>query len=205
MKRTIILVILALCLAVSACAETATVASIMGELNGDVYENEVLGFGCKLEGWHVYSEEEIAQVNQVAQGQMDEQLRKMLEAAQPINIMIAQSTDNTLNVNIQAQDVTSSLAVFEVMGMKSVAENSLSMFKQSLEASGFTDVDLSVGEVVIGEETVTCVKGSYKLSGFPMSFVQPWLIHGNYMTTITLTTIMSDKTDEILQNFYLIP
>ena len=205
MKRTIILVILALCLAVSACAETATVASIVGEVNGDVYENAVLGFGCKLEGWHFYSEEEIAQVNQVAQERMTDELQKLLEAAQPINVMVAQSTDNTLNVNVQAQDVGSTLATFEALGMKVLAENSLSMFKQQLEASGFTDVELSVGEVLIGEEAVTCVKGTYKLSGFPMTFVQPWLIHGNYMTTITLTTIMSDRTDEILQNFYLIP
>ena len=205
MKRTLILVILALCLVVSACAETAAVTSVMGEVNGDTYENTALGFGCKLEGWHYFSEEEIAAANQVARGQMDEQLQKMLEAAQPISVMTAQSADNTLNITVQAQDIGSSLAAFEALGMKALAENSISLYKQSLENSGLTDVELSVGEAVIGEETVTCLDGSYKMNGIPMCFRQPWLIKGNYMATITLTSLATDRSDEILPNFYLIP
>ena len=205
MKRTILLVILALCLVVAASAETVEAVQILGEVNGDVYENSVLGFGCKLEGWHYYSEDEIAQTNNMAKERMSEDLIKMLEASQPISVMVAQSSDNTLNVNVQAQDMESNLAIINAVGTKYLAENSLSMFKQTLESAGFTDVDISVGEVTIGEETLTSIAGPYKLSSIPMAFKQVWVLHGNYLGTVTITSLMTDKTGEALQYFYLIP
>ena len=205
MKRTILLVILALCLVVAASAETVEAVQILGEVNGAVYENSVLSFGCKLEGWHYYSEDEIAQTNNMAKERMSEDLIKMLEASQPISVMVAQSADNTLNVNVQAQDMESNLAIINAVGTKYLAENSLSMFKQTLESAGFTDVEISVGEVTIGEETLTSIAGTYKLSSIPMAFKQVWVLHGNYLGTITITSLMTDMTDEVLQYFYLIP
>ena len=201
MKKTIILVLLALCLAVTACAETAATDAILGTISGDTYENTVLGFSCTLEGWHYYSEEEIATVNQLTKDHLTEDFQKLMELAQPINIMVAQNPENTKNVNVQIQNVEANLPVFEAVGLQYLAEASLPQFKTTLESAGFTDADLSVGDITVGGRTMTGVIGSYTLQGFKMYFKQPWILSGSYLATMTVTSVLEDTTDEILANF----
>ena len=203
MKKTIILVLLALCLAVTACAESITKNSdsIFGEIDGDIYENSRLGISCTLEGWHYYSEEEIATVNQLTKDRLTEDFQKLMELAKPINIMVAQDPGNTQNVNIQIQNVEASVAVIKTAGMQMLAEASLPQFRTTLESAGFTDAELSVGDITVGGRTMTGVIGSYTLQGFKMYFKQPWILSGDYLVTMTVTSVLEDTTDEILANF----
>ncbi len=203
-KRGIILVIMALCLAVAACAETAEVTSILGEIKDDTYENAMLGIGCKMEGWHYYSDEEIAQMNQMTKERLGEEMTQLLEAAQNVNIMTVQSPDNMKNVNIQVSNVESNVETFNAFGLNAVAQASLGQFKQSLEMAGASEIEISAGEVSIDGQTFTCIEGKYILNGIQLYFKQPWILCGNYMATVTATSALTDSTEEILSNFYVL-
>ena len=60
----IVLVIMSVCMMMSAQAETVTADTLFGEVKNDTYENGFLGLGCTLEGWHYYTDEELEKVNQ---------------------------------------------------------------------------------------------------------------------------------------------
>ena len=204
MKRSIILVILALCLVVTACAEPAENISVLGVINGDTYENAFLGIGCTLEGWKYLTEEEILESNNLAKDILSEEGQKILEESTNFIMMAAQSPDGLNNVNIQVRNAADYMETFKMMGMMAVAEAGLDSFKTSLESSGFTDVSVSVKEITIGDQTVPCLRGEYKISSIQAYFYQPWLTSGDYLVFITLTCALSDSGSDVLSNFYLL-
>ena len=60
----VVLVIMSVCMMMSAQAETMAADTIFGEVRNETYENAFLGLGCTLEGWHYYTDEELEKVNQ---------------------------------------------------------------------------------------------------------------------------------------------
>ena len=56
----VILMIFALSVTGSACSEEPIT---FGTLEGSVYENEYLGIGCQLDGWHYYDRDELQETN----------------------------------------------------------------------------------------------------------------------------------------------
>ena len=204
-KRAIILVLLSLCLVFTACAEPAAVdaADVFGTVEGDTYENTLLGIGCKLEGWHYNTEEEMAALNNMTKGMVGEEVAKLLDQAAPFQAMMAMEGNGARNVNIQLQNMSANQAMIEAVGLKMVAEASVPQFKATLESAGFTEVDVSAGEVTIDGETLNAIVGSYKIQGIQVFFKQPWIFKDGYLGNITVSSAQTDTTDEILKNFYL--
>lgn len=198
----IILVIVSLCITMSVQAETVTTEMLFGEVKNDTYENAYLGLGCTLEGWHYYSDEELETVNQKSKAALSDELGELVD--RNIGIMMAEKPDGTQNVNIQLQNVKDYVAVYNTLGLPYVAEASLNGFKTTLETAGFTDVQLTVDEYSIGDQTFTCIAGSYKLRGVQVYFKQVWDLRDIYLVTITATTVLSDTTDEVFSQFSLI-
>ena len=204
-KRAIILVLLSLCLVFTACAEPAAVdaADVFGTVEGDTYENTLLGIGCKLEGWHYNNEEEMAALNNMTKGMVGEEVAKLLDQAAPFQAMMAMEGAGARNVNIQLQNMSANQAMIEAVGLKMVAEASVPQFKATLESAGFTEVDVSAGEVTVDGETLNAIVGSYKIQGIQVFFKQPWIFKDGYLGNITVSSAQTDTTDEILGYFYL--
>ena len=204
-KICIILAALLLCLAMTAYAETAEDATaVLGVISGDTYENAILGIGCTLEGWHYYTEEEIAQNNRLTKEAMGEEIQKILESTQAVQVMIASTPDSTQNVNIQLQTIPSLSAVVETYGLGAIVEASLDTYKTQLEAAGLTDVVLTLGEFTVSGQTLPCLSGSYKMMNIPMFFNQLWITKGDYMGSVTATALSEEIPDTLLANFYLL-
>ena len=198
-KYTVILVILALCLAVAACAEPAEEEALLGEINGDTYENTVIGLGCTLEGWHYYSKDEILEVNQMTKDRLSEEVRAAMESSKSVNVMTAQAPDQMQNINIQLQTIGSLATAISSMGVDGLMKASLPQFQNTLESSGFADVDIRVGEVSISGQSFSTIEGSYTLNSYPLYFRQVWVFNGDYWANIT------DTTDDFSSYFYLLP
>ena len=119
----IVLVIMSVCMMMSAQAETVTADTLFGEVKNDTYENGFLGLGCTLEGWHYYTDEELEKVNQRTKEALLHELDELID--RNIGIMMAEKPDHQQNVNIQIQNIKNFTAVYKLMGLAYVAENSL--------------------------------------------------------------------------------
>ena len=151
----IILVIVSLCITMSVQAETVTTEMLFGELKNDTYENAFLGLGCTMEGWHYYTDEEMEKVNQGTKEALSHEFDEMID--RNIGIMMVERTDGMQNANIQLQNVKNYAATYNMIGLQSVAELTLDGFKSTLEAAGFTDVQLTVNECNIGGQLVAII------------------------------------------------
>lgn len=198
----IILVIVSLCITMSVQAETVTTEMLFGEVKNDTYENAYLGLGCTMEGWHYYTDEELEKVNQGTKAALSHEFDELVD--RNIGLMMVERPDGMQNVNLQIQNVQNYVATYNMIGLQSVAELTLDGFKSTLEAAGFTDVQLTVNECNIGDQTFTCIAGSYKLRGVPVYFKQVWNLRDIYLVTITATTVLEDTTDEVFSHFFLI-
>ena len=198
----IVLVIMSVCMMMSAQAETMTADTIFGEVRNETYENAFLGLGCTLEGWHYYTDEELEKVNQRTKEALLHELDELID--RNIGIMMAEKPDHQQNVNIQIQNIKNFTAVYKLMGLAYVAENSLDGFKAMLGGAGYTDVQVGVEEVTVGGQTFTGVKGSYKIGSIPVYFKQLWELRDDYMVTVTATTVQEDTTDEVFAKFFLL-
>jgi len=198
----VMLVIMSVCMMFSAHAETITADMLFGEVKNDTYENAFIGLGCTLEGWHYYSDAELETVNQRTKAALSDDLADLVD--QNIGIMMAEREDSMQNVNIQFQNVKDYASVYGNMGLQYVATFSLNGFRTTLESAGFTDVELSVGEISIGGQTFTCVIGQYQLRGVQVYFKQLWDLRDIYLVTVTATAILEGTTDEIFSHFFLI-
>ena len=198
----IVLVIMSVCMMMSAQAETVTADTLFGEVKNDTYENGFLGLGCTLEGWHYYTDEELEKVNQRTKEALLHELDELID--RNIGIMMAEKPDHQQNVNIQIQNIKNFTAVYKLMGLAYVAENSLDGFKAMLGGAGYTDVQVGVEEVTVGGQTFTGVKGSYKIGSIPVYFKQLWELRDDYMVTVTATTVQEDTTDEVFAKFFLL-
>ena len=197
----IVLVILSMCMMMSAQAETATADTIFGEVKDATYENAFLGLGCTMEGWHYYTDEEMEKINQKTKAALSDELAELVN--RNIALMMVESPDGSQNANIQIQNVKDYVAFYNALGIQSVAEQSLDAFKSTLETAGFTDIQVEVGELSIGDRSFTCVTGEYNLQGVQMYFKQLWDIRDIYLVTVTATAILEDTTDEIFSKFFL--
>ena len=198
----IILVIMSVCMVIPVQAETAAVDTLFGEVKNETYENGFLGLGCTLEGWHYYTDEELEKVNQRTKEALLHELDELID--RNIGIMMAEKPDGMQNVNIQLQNVKNYVAIYKMMGLEYVAENSLEGFKAMLGGAGYTDVQVGVEEVTVGGQTFTGVKGSYKIGSIPVYFKQLWELRDDYMVTVTATTVQEDTTDEVFAKFFLL-
>ena len=198
----IILVIMSVCMVMPVQAETAAVDTLFGEVKNETYENGFLGLGCTLEGWHYYTDEELEKVNQRTKEALLHELDELID--RNIGIMMAERPDGMQNVNIQLQNVKNYVAIYKMMGLEYVAENSLDGFKAMLGGAGYTDVQVGVEEVTVGGQTFTGVKGSYKIGSIPVYFKQLWELRDDYMVTVTATTVQEDTTDEVFAKFFLL-
>ena len=199
----ILLLVTFIFMLVPAQADTTDTTNLFGIISGDKYENTFAGIGCLLEGWHYYTDEEIEQTNQKSKEIISEEIRELVN--ENVTVMAAESADKLQNVNIQIRNAQEYVAVYEAYGLGTIAENSIDQFRSTLESTGMTDVQLSVSTMNISGEDIPCIGGQYKYKGITMYFRQLWLLRGDYLVYVTVTTLTSDKTEETFSSFYLIP
>ena len=97
----LVLAIMCVCMMMPVQAETATmdVDEMFGTVTDDTYENPFLGLGCRLEGWHYYSDEELQGVNQRTKDALSDEFDDLVD--QSIGLMMVEQPGGMQNANIQ--------------------------------------------------------------------------------------------------------
>ena len=203
-KRTALLLLLALCLTVTATlAETADTVSFYGELKGDTYENHYFGIGCRLEGWNYYTRAQMADNDQQVMEMLEEKELKPTETEQVITVLDAALPSGIPNVNIQVQNCERDLETYQAWGVRRVLEYLKDTFIGIFEED-FTGVQVEVGDVRIGEEDIACLHCRYDADGVRYYFKQAWLLRGSYMVRISSTALTEEEAAKVFSSFCLL-
>lgn len=175
----------------------------LGTINGDVYENSYIGYGCKLEGWTYADAEYIATLNNVSGIIMSSDAQEALRNSGTYTDMMATSPDGNSSVNIQYQNIEKTygpaIANYPLdKFLELVAPNMPSV----LEQSGFQDVQVEAGSVPLGGSEHPGLIITSKFAGIPCYQKEACIRTKEYMIFVCVSSFYEDKTDELLTYFY---
>lgn len=180
--------------------EESEVQLSFGVAEGNVYESQFLGLGFNLPtGWNFYTEEQINELNGIAQDKLDDEIATQLENADLIYDMMATDTyGNSISVIIEKMSAISSVAI----DVETYAETSANQLPDALKQIGYIDVTAAVGTAVINGEEHVAIEVTATATDRTLYEKIVCMKTGQYITSITAATINTDATDSILANFY---
>ncbi len=209
--KTFVLFVLTTLLVCSFCGagygETVDAHQLFGTVTGDVYENEFLGIGCKLNGWYYYSEEDIAAVNQLTRDVFSSKdISDILDNEDVLYLMMAGALTGSENVNIVLQyENEIYLKMVETVGIEGLLKLYVrDYFSSVLEQAGYQNIDIDVIQISIGGIDFFGIKTSYDYLGAKYYLKQAYSLYGNYMMTLTVSGPDYESIDDILSKFYII-
>ena len=191
--------------AVSETESTPTDAAVDlfgGEKDGN-YVNEFIGFGFKLDDWHLYTDAEIDTMNAVSKTLVTEDYAKMMDQIEMLYIMMASATDGT-NINISLKNLGDYASVYEALGMEMIAQSSVDASLTMLQTAGYEDVSVEYIKKTIDGEEFHGLMTSYKLQGIQMSSKLIMCIRDRYLVSITVTGFNEEEVDAGFEKLYLI-
>ena len=175
----------------------------LGTINGDVYENPFIGYGCKFEGWTYADAAYIAQLNNLSGSLMSDDVREQLRKSGTFTEMLATAPDGLASVNIQYQDITVSYGEsFAAYPLESFLEMAAPMMPSVLEQSGFKDVKVETGIVSLGGDEHPGLILTSTLSGVSCYQKEACIKTDDYLIFVCVSSFVEDKTEELLACFY---
>lgn len=172
----------------------------LGTVNGYTYENEILGYGCTLEGWNFADEARIAELNNWGQEMLSDDLQKILENADTVMDMYAATDDELSNINIQFQNMDH---IFGALITEELFVTlSLPQLAPMMEMAGYQNVVTEAITVQLDGVEHAGIALTATVYGLPIYQKEVCIKCGNYMALIAVTSLLVDTTDEILANFY---
>ena len=177
-------------------------ASIFGKTVNGNYENEFLGLGFKLKDWHLYSEQELAAVNQVSNDLISSKVEQDIGLADNLTIMMASAQDDKASINIVLRNMKEYVDAINMMGVDKVIESSLDTSREMYAQAGFENVKMDSAKINVENKDYAGTSIYYEVQGVPSYLKQIWLVRGEYVAYITITSMNEDTTDEIVKNLY---
>ena len=176
--------------------------SIFGKTVNGNYENEFLGLGFKLKDWHLYSEQELAAVNQVSNDIIASKVEQDIGLADNLTIMMASAPDDKASINIVLRNMKEYVDAINMMGVDKVIESSLDTSREMYTQAGFENVKMDSAKINVENKDYAGTSIYYEAQGVPSYLKQIWLVRGEYVAYITITSMNEDTTDEIVKNLY---
>ena len=176
--------------------------SVFGKKVNGNYENEFLGLGFKLNDWHLYSEQELAEVNQVSNGFITTKVKEDIGLADNLTIMMAQAPDSNASINIVLRNKKEYMDAIKTAGVDAVISGSLDASRDMYTQMGFQNVKADSAKIRIEQQDYSGMSVYYEAQGVPTYLKQIALIRGDSMAYITISSLNEDITDAIVQRLY---
>ncbi len=177
-------------------------AFTFGTQSGDVYENESVGYGCKLDGW-IFSDEAALAAMSGYKETLPKDVKDIIDQSPFWMDMFAQSPDSMQNINVQLCNMKKQYGMAMEQGdVESLYESMLPMLKSTYQQSGATDVNMSIGDVKMAGDSFKAIVTTAKISGMKVFIKQIFICKGDYASIITVSAYSTDKTDEVFGYFY---
>ena len=181
----------------------------LGRMEGGVYTNEYVGYGCKLDSnWTYLSAKELQQIpDTVSDAVSGTELGDALANVQQFTDMMVENASDmtTVNVLYQKQSLQERMA-FMAMGEDFTIDITLQQSDALVEAYAQAGIMVSSMEKVkvtfLGEERAA-LHTSATIQGVPYYILQFFDFDlGSYTVTTTLASYEEDRTAELATLFY---
>ena len=164
------------------------------------YENEYLGFGCRLDGnWYVADEEQLAQLAGISMDVYEgTKYEEAMRNAQVFYDLYAESMElpGTINLNFTQSSIPAGTTAEQYL---SLAEKQM---KQALEAGGIQNVEVERRTVTFAGSETEGLWFYGMNQGVKYYGLQVYFTTGGHFATLTLGTFGADKTEALLELFY---
>lgn len=175
----------------------------VGIREGNHYASSFLEIQCTLDDdWGILSDQELAEKNKTAGDTtgnlMGEDYQKRLEKAGFFYDLLAQRRNDltSLSLSIEKLSGTGRYAT-EMQHAQLAVDDS----KKALEIMDVAEITTDVSEITFAGKTHACIRMKGTVSGWPVYATQVLLKQGDRMAVITVESIETDHTDEILSLF----
>lgn len=174
----------------------------LGSVASNTYNNDFLGLSCTLPSeWTFYSEAEILKINNIAGEFYDEDVKKQLENATVIYDMYAVIAEKGYNINVNLEKLNVLQAA--ALNIKTTLESQIDIIKSSYENMGYTDVKIAYQKITVDGKELDALKFSAKIQGIDFYGLCFTFLKENYLANVTVSTLQTDSTSEILGYFKL--
>ena len=181
----------------------------LGRMQGGTYVNEYIGLACDLDStWEFYTAEELQELPTTAAELFeDTELGEYLDSTTRIMDMQAECPNDltTMNVLYQKMDMQQRLA-YAMATEEEIIDSTLAesdLLVDSYNQMGLEVVDMTKKQVTFLGEERYAIHTVAKIGEVDFYALQLCDYHlGQYAITITLSSYMEDKTEDVLNLFY---
>lgn len=171
----------------------------LGKTANNVYNNDFLGLSCTLsDEWTFYTDEEILQLNNLTAELVDEEIAQSLENANIIYDMYAVQADGS-NININLEKLNALQLIS--LDIKETLESQIDTIKTAFEGIGYTDINAKYQKVTVDGKEFDALVYDAKIQGIDFYGTVITFRKGNYLANITVSSLQTDKTNEIFSCF----
>lgn len=172
----------------------------MGKSENGVYKNDFLGLTCTVPaGWEFYTDEQILEMNNITADYYDEDFAQQIQNAAIIyDMFVINSADSSnINVNLEKLNPLQMLTI----DIQQVLENQIDTIKSTYENMGYADPQVQYGKVTVDGKELDGLYITATIQGVSMYQTTFAFPKGSYLANVSITTIQTDKTQEILSYF----
>ncbi len=170
----------------------------LGKTINNVYTNEFLGLSCTLSSeWEFYSDEQILELNNIVLENIDEDISEQIKNATIIYDMFAQNTVDYSNINMTLERF-SSLQIASI-DMKQSLEAQKDAIISTYQNMGYTDITVAYEKIIVDNKEYDALKLKAMIQGVDFYGTAFAFKKNNYVATVTVTSLQTDKTDDILK------
>lgn len=177
-------------------------ADMLGTKDGNVYENEALGMRVEFpENWQILSSEEAMKLLNAGMEILDrDSIAEMLEKNSAVFDLYAMKTDNSGdNLNIQLQNLNALQEA--VLTEEKIAAINAGSMEEELERAGFEMTDLRQDTMVFCGSEHPMLAVTMEIQGVSMYSRAVFVKNGNYLATITVSSLDEGRCEEMLGLF----
>ena len=171
-----------------------------GTVNGSDYENDLLGYGCALEGWTFADADMIAQLNQIGKDLLTEDVQEAFEKTGAIMDMFAQTEDGLQNINIQFQDMNVLYSM--LLSADKLVDMTIPQLPATLEGAGYENINIEKTTVSLGGDEHPAISIVSEIYGVPTYQKEVVVVRKGYAIFIAVTSMLEDNTDALFELFY---
>ncbi|MBQ7107039.1 MAG: hypothetical protein IJN93_05950 [Clostridia bacterium] len=172
----------------------------LGKATNNTYNNDFLGISCTLPAeWVFYTDEQILELNNIVGTIVDEDIAERLKNANIIYDMCATYQTEGSNININLEKLSAVQMIN--LDIKQTLEAQIDTIKQTYENMGYTDTNVEYQKIKVDGKEFDGLKLTAKIQGIDFYADTFTFRKSNYLATVTICSLQTDKTDTILSYF----
>ena len=167
----------------------------LGKAEGNTYKNEFLELSCSIpSGWRFYSDQEILKLNNFSADAITDPIIERLKDYKTIYMMAADNQTEGSSISIV-------LEKHGALNLKQTLEMQIHNTKKVYENQGYTDINILYQKTDVNGKNYDSLVTTAKIYGIDFYSTVFVFKKDNFLAYITVTSLFTDKTAEILGYF----